>query len=466
LDQARVPRRLAAILAADVAGYTRLTGADEEGTIARLRAIRHELIDPIIGANHGRVVKRTGDGALVEFASVVDALRTAIEVQRSIIPRNTALPPEARIEFRVGIHVGDVLVEDNDLLGDVVNIAARLEGIAEPGGISLSEDAWRQVKDKVAARYIDRGEQNLKNVARPVRVFAVAPAPEAVAQSALTVPEKPSIAVLPFENMSRDPEQDYFADGIVEEIITGLSRLRWLYVSARTSSFQFRGQALDVRDIARRLGVRYILEGSVRKGGDRIRITGQLIDATSGSHLWADRYDGQLNDIFDLQDKITASVVGAIEPSVLSAEIERAAHKRPESLDAYDYYLRALPYQYRPTREGTAEGVRLLEAALSLDPTFAPACALAAWFHFLRVISTWADAPPEEIKRAIQLARMALNNSKDDSRTLSMSGWVLATMAGEVETGAAVIERAVQLSPNSAQVLDVSGYVSTLTGEQ
>jgi adenylate cyclase len=272
--------------------------------------------------------------------------------------------------------------------------------------------------------------------------------------------------VLPFENMSRDSEQDYFADGIVEEVITGLSRLRWLYVAARTSSFQFRGQALDVRDIARRLGVRYVLEGSVRKGGDRIRITGQLIDAKSGSHLWADRYDGQLNDIFDLQDKITASVVGAIEPSVLSAEIERAAHKRPESLDAYDYYLRALPYQYRPTREGTAEGVRLLEAALSLDPAFTPACALAAWFHFLRVISTWADAPPEEIKRAIQLARRALNNSKDDPRTLSMSGWVLATMAGEVETGAAVIERAVQLSPNSAQVLDVSGYVSTLTGEQ
>ena len=239
-----------------------------------------------------------------------------------------------------------------------------------------------------------------------------------------------------------------------------------LYVAARTSSFQFRGQALDVRDIAGRLGVRYILEGSVRKGGDRLRITGQLIDATSGAHLWADRYDGQLDDIFDLQDKITASVIGAIEPSVLSAEIERAAHKRPESLDAYDYYLRALPHQYRATRESTAEGVRLLEAALSLDPVFAPACALAAWFHFLRVVSTWADAPQEEIKRAIQLARRALNNSKDDPRTLSMSGWVLATMAGEVDTGAAVIERAVQLSPNSAQVLDVSGYVSTLTGEQ
>jgi adenylate cyclase len=277
VDHARAPRRLAAILAADVAGYTRLTGADEEGTIARLRAIRHELIDPIIGAHHGRVVKRTGDGALVEFASVVHALRTAIEVQRSIIPRNTALPPEKRIEFRIGIHVGDVLVEEDDLLGDAVNIAARLEGIAEPGSISLSEDAWRQVKDKVAVRYIDRGEQTLKNVVRPVRVFAVAPVSEAVAQSALMVPEKPSIAVLPFENMSRDPEQDYFADGIVEEIITGLSRLRWLYVAARTSSFQFRGQALDVRDIAARLGVRYILEGSVRKGGDRIRITGQLI---------------------------------------------------------------------------------------------------------------------------------------------------------------------------------------------
>jgi adenylate cyclase len=457
---------LAAILAADVAGYTRLTGDDEEGTVARLRAIRHEVIDPIIDAHHGRVVKRTGDGTLVEFASVVDALRTAMEVQRGMTPRNTVLPPEKRIEFRIGIHVGDVMVEDEDLLGDAVNIAARLEGIADQGGISVSEDAWRQVKDKVAVRFIDRGAQTLKNVKQPVRVFAVAPAPEAVAQSALMVPEKPSIAVLPFENMSRDPEQDYFADGIVEELITGLSRLRWLYVAARTSSFQFRGQALDIRNIATRLGVRYILEGSVRKGGDRIRITGQLIDATSGSHLWADRYDGQLNDIFDLQDKITASVVGAIEPSLLSAEIDRAAHKRPENLNAYDYYLRALQHQYSGTRESSAEAVRLLEAGLALDPNFAPACALAAHFHFERVVSTWTDTPGDEAKRAIQLARRALDNSKDDPRSLSISGFVLATLAHEVEAGAAVLERAVQLNPSSALILSFSGYAATLTGEQ
>ncbi len=463
MDLVNVPRRLAAILAADVVGYTRLTGADEEGTIARLRAIRNELIDPIIAAHHGRVVKRTGDGTLVEFASVVDALRSALNVQRGMIPRNSVLPPEKRIEFRVGIHIGDVVVEDHDLLGDAVNIAARLEGIAEPGGISLSEDAWRQVKDKVAVRFIDRGDQTLKNVMQPVRVFAVAPAPEAVAQSALTVPEKPSIAVLPFENMSRDPEQDYFADGIVEEIITGLSRLRWLYVAARTSSFQFRGKTLDIRDIANRLGVRYILEGSVRKGGDRIRITGQLIDATRGAHLWADRYDGQLNDIFDLQDKITASVIDAIEPSVLSAEIERAARKRPE---AYDCYLRALPCLYQSTRQSSIEGVRLLDEALSLDPAFAPACALAAWNHFQRVIFKWTDAPQEESKRAIQLARKALDNSKDDPWILSMSGWVLATTAGDVETGAALVERAVQLSPYSTQVQFFSGYVLTLSGDQ
>jgi adenylate cyclase len=466
LDLVNVPRRLAAILAADVVGYTRLTGADEEGTIARLRAIRNELIDPIIAAHHGRVVKRTGDGTLVEFASVVDALRSALNVQRGMIPRNSVLPPEKRIEFRVGIHIGDVVVEDHDLLGDAVNIAARLEGIADPGGISLSEDAWRQVKDKVAVRFIDRGEQTLKNVMQPVRVFAVAPTPEAVAQSALTIPERPSIAVLPFENMSRDPEQDYFADGIVEEIITGLSRLRWLYVAARTSSFQFRGKTLDIRDIANRLGVRYILEGSVRKGGDRIRITGQLIDATRGAHLWADRYDGQLNDIFDLQDKITASVVGAIEPSVLSAEIERAARKRPESLDAYDCYLRALPCLYQSTRESSIEGVRLLDEALSLDPAFAPACALAAWNHSLRVIFKWTDAPQEESKRAIQLARKALDNSKDDPWILSMSGAVLATTGGDVETGAALVERAVQLSPYSTQVQFFSGYVLTLSGDQ
>jgi TolB-like protein/Flp pilus assembly protein TadD len=280
------------------------------------------------------------------------------------------------------------------------------------------------------------------------------------------MPVKPSIAVLPFQNMSGDPEQDYFADGMVEEIITGLSRLRWLFVTSRTSSFQFKGQNLDLREIARRIGVRYVLEGSVRKSGPRIRITGQLIDAATGAHMWAERYDGSMDDVFDLQDKITSSVVSAIEPSVRSAEIDRATRKRPESLDAYDYYLRALAQHYRATRESTEEGVRLLETALSFDPNYVSAGALAAWLYFARVRAGWTSSPQEEEARGLHLARAALDLGRDDPFVLSLSGWVVATLGGDVEAGAATIERAVNLSPNSAQIVYQSGFVLTLVGDQ
>jgi TolB-like protein/class 3 adenylate cyclase/tetratricopeptide (TPR) repeat protein len=465
----RVERRLAAILAADVAGYSRLMGVDEEGTLAALKALRRELIDPKIAEHRGRIVKTTGDGALVEFASAVDAARCALEIQRAMAERNVDIPEERRIEFRIGINVGDIIIDEGDIYGDGVNVAARIETLAGPGTICLSDNAYQQVRGKAVLDVSDMGEQQLKNIAQPVRVYSVRlgrAAQPTIPAPTLVLPDKPSIAVLPFQNMSGDPEQDYFADGMVEELITGLSRLRWLFVTSRTSSFQFKGQNLDLREIARRLGVRYVLEGSVRKAGPRIRITGQLIDAATGAHMWAERYDGTMDDIFDLQDKITSSVVSAIEPSVRSAEIDRAARKRPESLDAYDYYLRALLQHYRSTRESCDEGVRLLETALSLDPNYASAGALAAWFYFLRVLAVWTSSPQQEAARGLYLARAALDVGLDDPFALSLSGWVVATLGGDVEAGAAAIERAVNLSPNSAQIVDLSGYVLTLVGDQ
>ena len=334
-------RKLAAILAADVVGFSRLTGADEDRTLARLRALRSDLIDPTIAVHHGRVVKRTGDGALVEFRSVVDAVRCAIEVQNGMVERNAGLAPERRIEFRIGIHLGDVVEEsDGDLMGDGVNIAARLEGIAKPGAICLSEDAYRQVKSRLDLAVSDLGATQLKNIVEPVRVYSLevsvpAKAPTKLEMAApeetsprLVLPDKPSIAVLPFQNMSGDPEQQYFADGMVEDIITALSRFKNLFVIARNSSFTYKGHAVDVKQVGRELGVRYVLEGSVRKAAHRVRITGQLIDASSGTHLWADRFEGALDDIFDLQDQVTVSVVGAIAPKLEQAEIERARRKR------------------------------------------------------------------------------------------------------------------------------------------
>ena len=331
MSEERVERRLTAILAADVVGYSRLMGADEEGTLAALKAIRRELVDPRIVEHRGRIVKTTGDGLLVEFASVVDAVRCAVEVQREMAERNTDVPAETRIEFRVGINLGDIIIDGDDIFGDGVNVAARLETLAEPGGICVSRVVRDQVRDKLAFAFEDMGEQQVKNIARPVRVYrvrdtgAAAKSLSAPALPALPLPDKPSIAVLPFQNMSGDPEQEYFADGMVEEIITALSRIRWLFVIARNSSFTYKGQAVDVKQVGRELGVRYVLEGSVRKGGNRVRITGQLIDAETGAHLWADRFDGSLEDVFELQDKVASSVAGVIEPALQAAETARSA---------------------------------------------------------------------------------------------------------------------------------------------
>jgi TolB-like protein len=324
----RVDRRLAAILAADVVGYSRLMEADEAGT-ARLLREHRAAADPLVAEHGGRIVKTTGDGVLIEFPSVVGAVQCAVALQKLMAERNAGVPSERRMEWRVGIHIGDILIEGDDIIGDGVNLAARLEGIAEPGGICISEDAFRQVRGKIETEFRDGGEQALKNIARPVRVYRAQPAsaPESAIPAATTLPlpDKPSIAVLPFANMSGDPEQEYFVDGMVEEIITALSRIRWLFVLARNSSFTYKGQAVDVKQVGRELGVRYVLEGSVRKAGGRVRITGQLIDATSGAHLWADRFDGSLEDVFELQDKVASSVAGVIEPALQAAETARSA---------------------------------------------------------------------------------------------------------------------------------------------
>jgi len=320
----RVERRLAAILAADVAGYSRLMGADEEGTLAALKAIRREVCDPTIAEHRGRIVKTTGDGLLVEFASVVDAVRCAVEVQREMAPRNDAVPSERRIEFRIGINLGDIIIDEQDIYGDGVNVAARLEALAEPGGICVSRVVRDQVRDKVDFGFEDLGEQQVKNIARPVHVYRISLAETAGPKTPLPLPEKPSLAVLPFQNLTGDPEQEYFVDGIVEEITTAISRLPWLFVIARNSSFTYKGRAVDVKQVARELGVRYVVEGSVRKSADRVRITGQLIDTATGAHIWADRFDGPLDDIFELQDEVASSVVGAIEPRLRQSEIERA----------------------------------------------------------------------------------------------------------------------------------------------
>jgi len=343
-------RRLAAILAADVAGYSRLIGADEGGTLERLKTLRRELLDPKIAEHRGRLVKTTGDGLLVEFGSVVDALRCAVDVQRDTAARNTGVAPDSRIEFRIGINVGDIVVEDDDIFGEGVNVAARLEALAEAGGICVSARVQEDAAGKLDLAFDDLGEQQLKNIARPVRVYRVITEarPETLRPgTAPPLPDKPSIAVLRFANISGDPEQEYFADGMVEEIITALSRIRWLFVIARNSSFTYKGQSIDVKQIGRELGVRYVLEGSVRKAGGRVRITAQLIDALTGAHLWADRFDGSLEDVFDLQDRVASSVAGIIEPALRAAEIQRSSHRPTRDLT-----VRSLP-----TR---ASGLRLL----------------------------------------------------------------------------------------------------------
>ena len=467
-----VERRLAAILAADVAGYSRLIGADEEGTLAQLKAFRKTLVDPTIAKHRGRIVKTTGDGMLVEFASAVDAARCAVEIQRDMADENTEIPQFKRIEFRIGIHLGDIILDDNDIFGDGVNIAARLESIAVPGGISISRAVHDQVRDRINVCFDDKGEIALKNIARPLQVFAISGAKESKttvspeSKPALALPDKPSIAVLPFQNMSGDPEQDYFADGMVEEIITALSHFKALFVIARNSSFTYKGRAVDVKQVGRELGVRYVLEGSVRKAANRVRITGQLVDTATGAHLWADRFDGGLGDIFDLQDQVTESVVGAIAPAVEKAEIERARRKPTESLDAYALYLRGLAAFYQfDNRQANEEALRLFNSAIALDPDFASAYGRAAFCYTMAKNNGWISGTANEIAEVTRLAQRAVELGKDDAIALAAGGFALAHFVRDLEVGAALIDRALALNSNLAQAWNSGGWAKVFLGE-
>ena len=473
LSSEHVERRLAAILAADVAGSCRLIGIDEEGTLAQLKALRKTLFDPKIAEHHGRVVKNTGDGAIAEFASVVDAVRCADEIQRGMAEQNIDVPQDKRIELRIGIHVGDIIIEENDIFGDGVNIAVRLEGIAEPGGISISDDARRQIRGKVDATFEDLGPQSLKNIAEPMRVWRVPYGRTVPAvptrwpvDETLALPDKPSIAVLPFTNLSSDPEQEYFADGMVDDIITALSHFKALFVIARNSSFAYKGRAVDVKRVGRELGVRYVLEGSVRKAANRVRITGQLVDTATGTHLWAERFDGGLSDVFDLQDQVTESVVGAIAPALEKAEIERARRKPTESLDAYALYLRGLSRFYQvASRQANEEALRLFNSAIELDPDFASAYGRAAHCYAIGRANGWISVTPNEIAEVTRLAQRAVELGKDDPIALAAGGWALAVVVRDLEAGAGLIDRALVLNSNFAEAWSFDGWVKNWLGE-
>ncbi len=461
MAEARVERRLAAILAADVAGYSKLMGVDEEGTLAALKASRREIIDPKIAEHRGRIVKTTGDGMLVEFVSVVDAVRCAVDIQRGMAERNFEVPTDKRIEFRIGINVGDIISDDNDIYGDGVNVAARLEALADPGGIMVSRTVHDQVRDKLSFGFEDMGEQTVKNIARPIGVHRVQiselAAPAVTKSGVVTSSSRPSIAVLPFVNMSGDPEQEYFADGIVEEIITALSHMRWLSVIARNSSFTYKGRNVDVKQVGRELGVRYVLEGSVRKAGNRVRITGQLIEAATQHHIWADRFEGSLEDVFALQDRVTESVVGAIEPSLRKAEILRGRAKPTENLDAYDCYLRAVAALYELTLEGHEVAETYLKRAIELDPHYASAKARYAYSLIFRRVQGWAR--PEDGATALAIAREALSEGGDDPLVLARVAMTLTYFARDNEQAVVLADRAIDLDPNSAEVLIMSAWV-------
>ncbi len=475
-DQAtddRVDRRLAAILASDIVGYSRLMGTDEEGTLHQLKVHRKELVDPKITEHRGRIVKTTGDGMLVEFVSVVDAVRCAVEIQRGMVDRNLNVPEENRIRFRVGINIGDIITDGDDIFGDGVNVAARLEALADPGGIMVSGIVHDQVRDKLAFGFEDLGEQMVKNISHPVGVhriklseptLAILSKPGAVR---LDTPgsagfERPSIAVLPFSNMSADPEQEYFVDGITEEIITGLSKLRWFFVIARNSVFIYKSKAIDIKRVTRELGVRYVLEGSVRKSGNRVRITAQLIDASTGNHIWADRYDGDLADVFSLQDEITKRVVAAIEPKLLEAEGLRSQNRSPDDLDAWDLLIKANSFFWRLTKPEIEAAIMILREALARYPNYGPAYSLLAFVLLVRTYLGWSAEA--ELEEAARLAARATELDDSDPWAHLALGFV-AFVRRQTNVSAAEFRRAIDLNPNFAAAHGYLGWTLAFDGQ-
>ncbi|MBV8763774.1 MAG: adenylate/guanylate cyclase domain-containing protein [Hyphomicrobiales bacterium] len=468
-EEPRTARRLAAILAADVAGYSRLMGADEEGTLVALKAHRRELVDPLIAQHEGRIVKTTGDGLLIEFASIVDAVRCAVVLQQGMKDRNANLDESRCIRFRIGINVGDVIVDEGDIFGDGVNVAARLEALAEPGEICVSATVREHIGEKLPIGFADLGEHAVKNIARPVHVYridtrAVPEMAQSKPESAmLALPDRPSIAVLPFQNMSGDPEQEYFADGMAEDIITGLSRIKWLFVIARNSSFVYKSKSIDVKDVGRELGVRYILEGSVRKASNRVRVTGQVVEAETGRHVWAERYDRILEDIFSIQDELTTSVVAAVEPSLRQAEVERVKRKRPENLDAYDLVLRAVPDVYPAMPERANKALPLLENALNLEPDYAAAHGFSAWCH--EILFVRAGAHEENRVGAIRSAHAAIAHGRDDATALALGGFAVGMVGHDREAARRAFEAALALSPSCSLAYAFGSVVTAISGE-
>jgi len=472
MAEKRVQRRLAAILAADVVGYSRLIETDEEGTRERLRNLQVEVIGPQIAADGGRIVKTMGDGILAEFPSAVDAVRNALQVFGAMRECNADVPEKDRIEFRVGITVGDVIVEGEDIHGDGVNVAARLQALCEPGEIYVSVTVYDQAAGKLAASFEDLGVKTLKNIRRPVRTYRVRMDGRGAAgagadheQPTLELPDKPSIAVLPFENLSADKGQEYFADGIAEDIITGLSRNRGVFVIARNSSFTYKGAAVDVKRVAREMGVRYVLEGSVRKAGSRVRITAQLVDAASGKHVWAERYDRELEDIFAVQDEITQNIVAALGPELASAEIRRARRKDPSSLDAWECTMGATWHFARPTREDMEEARRLALRAIELDPGAAPAFGILAVTHVRDTVNGWSESAQQSISQAYEAARQAVTLDDRDAnahRALGMAYLLLRRFEDAISS----LETAIDLDPNNAAAHGSLAGVLALAGRR
>jgi adenylate cyclase len=473
----QVTRRLAAVLAADVVGYSRLVGRDESGTLARVRSHLSDRFEPTVARHGGRLVRLTGDGALVEFTSAVSAVGAAIEFQQAMAEANRDQPSDAAIVFRIGVHLGDLIVEGGDLYGDGVNIAVRLEGQSPAGGIVISRTVHEAMAGRLKATFEDMGGLALKNIERPIQAFRVvweaadwpvaerAAMPDATPTDGLPpLPDKPSIAVLPFQNMSGDPEQEYFVDGLVEEIITGLSHSKALFVIARNSSFTYKGRAVDVRQVGRELGVRYLLEGSVRKAGTRLRIAGQLIDTSNGAHLWADRFDGDMADIFELQDRITTQVIAAVRPPLELAEMERARRKT-SNLEAYDYLLRAWAAIYRFSAEGSKEALSLLDKAIALDADFALAYSSQAACHLLQRSFSWTGDPAREVAEAARAARRAMELDPGDARVLTAYAQTLIYSGGRLEEVTACLDRALRVDPNYVHAWMWRGIAKAFLGD-
>jgi TolB-like protein/class 3 adenylate cyclase len=462
-------RRLVAIFAADVEGYSRLMGSDEVGTLRDLTQ-RRAVLDGLIASHRGRIANTAGDSVLAEFGSAVDAVQCAVEAQAALTEANSSLSPDRQINFRIGVHVGDVMVKDGDLFGDGVNIAARLQTLASAGGTCISGVAHDQVRKILPFAFADLGAQQVKNIEEPVRAFAVTTkgTSSILASNAsvpLALPDKPSIAVLPFQNMSGDPEQEYFADGMVEDIITALSRFKGLFVIARNSSFTYKGKAVDIKQVGRELGVRYVLEGSVRKAGDRLRITGQLIDGATGAHLWADRFEGALEDVFELQDNVATSVVGAIAPRLILADVERARRKSPESWDSYDFYLRGIAHFVQRTAETTDQALELFRKAIELNPEFGLAHIRAAACLFMKPQQDGRSLKDQERSEALRLATRALALAGDDDFVLAWASLIFAFLNNEIERGADLSDRALAINPNFSNGWNARGWISACLGD-